>query len=83
MKTLFFALAKLLAVTVPIILFVGGAFWFCDRLVGGSDPIMHPFIYTGPVALILGALTAWICYMIVSDQEARSRSKEKESVWGD
>lgn len=83
MKTLLYSIAKFIAVVVPIFLFVGGTLWFCNRLVGGSDPIMHPFIYTGPIALIFGVLTSWVCFLIVSDQEARSNRRTKERTSGE
>lgn len=72
MKRLIFAIAKILAVALPIFLFLVGTAWFCNLQVRGSDPIMHPFIYTGPIALIIGGLTSWVCFLIVSAQEARS-----------
>ncbi|MCA9140400.1 MAG: hypothetical protein KDB00_26695 [Planctomycetales bacterium] len=83
MKTLLFLIARVSAVIAPIFLFVGSTEWFCDRLVGSSDPIMHPFIYLGPIALILGAFAAWICFMIVADQEARRHPSDKEKPKGE
>jgi hypothetical protein len=37
MKTLIFAITKILAVALPILLFVGGTAWFCNLQVRGSD----------------------------------------------
>lgn len=73
MRAVMFPLAKFLAGFGPLILLVGGTAWFCDRLVGNSDPIMHPFIYCGPIALGIGAIVGWVCVATVADLEARSK----------
>ena len=78
MKTLYFACARFLAAVVPVLLMMGGTAWFCDRIVGNADPIMHPFIYLSPFALIVGVAITWIGLVIVSDQEARSRERHED-----
>lgn len=74
-----FLIAKYLAFLIAISSFVGGTYWVCDRIVGGADPIMHPFIYMGPIALLVGGGAGALAVMVINAYQQRLNRISSES----
>jgi|GEM_PF-5288532 len=82
MRSFLCYIAKCLAFLITVSLFVGPTYWVCDRMVGSADPIMHPFLILGPIALLIGGGTGAFAVLVVNAYEQRlnrieSRAKSR------
>lgn len=71
--------AQFLVIVLPVLAAVRFAKWISDQMmVGSSDPICHPFIFLGPIGLLLGSGCAFVLSMIVSEYHARRKRIDGE-----
>ena len=74
MRMCLFLFAKIFAMILPIWLSCEAASWLSERIVGDADPIMHPIIYLGPAAFLLGIVFGGVGVLFLSGTRERPPS---------
>ena len=83
MRAFKFFLIKVMVALLPPIVLVGMTGLITAKMVEGKDAIFHPFLYLGPLALLLGSGIGAAGFVIVSLRQNKSNRLELEATDND